>query len=598
MTILAGIFSTNGAPIPDSDCQTMTGLLSRRTGDRVATFQDPRCFLATADCGESIDPTIRVTPDGSVVVLAGEPLFEGAAREGTSERDHDVQRLQAAWDRQDWTVLARTRGQFCAIHYAPREPALSLATDRLGIRPLYYWAGNGVVVFAGALRILESLPLVSKRLDLRGLVETLTLGYPLADRTPYAHLHTLRAAEVVRFSGTARTSHVYWQWDDCASRSPATSDPAADVADRFREAVAVRLRRDAATTAFLSGGLDSRAIVAVLRDLGITVYTHNFAPPGTQDQVFAARFAETVGSVHHNHPPEGSLHDPRYSALMADALTRHPPMPVIPERPSLIWSGDGGSVGLGHVYLTPDMVALLRTGRRDEAISAFLSQHGMQVVRPLYRHGSGSVLADIPFAGIREELDAIHCEDPGRAFHLFLLMNDQRRHLSAHFEALDLDRLELQLPFFDGDLLASIVRTPLDWCLGHKFYMRVLACLPPITTSIPWQAYPGHVPCPLPVPAELRYQWQPTQPYIERSASTALLRDSSRVLRARDFPSPFLRRSVLRAAWWALRLGVRDSSHVLKQACDFHHHWTHCTKGPADAAAALAELAVGQHPSP
>jgi len=68
--------------------------------------------------------------------------------------------------------------------------------DKLGIRPLYFWADDDVIVFASALRILEELPLVPKQMDLRAVTELVGLGAPLADRTPYSGISLLRAARL------------------------------------------------------------------------------------------------------------------------------------------------------------------------------------------------------------------------------------------------------------------------------------------------------------------------------------------------------------------------------------------------------------------
>jgi len=176
----------------------------------------------------------------------------------------------------------------------------------------------------------------------------------------------------------------------------------------------------------------------------------------------------------------------------------------------------------------------------------------------------------MPRLGVKEELSRLECRDPGRAFHLFLMLNDQRRHMANLYENIDQDRIELQLPFFDNDFLALILACPLDGFLGHSFYMRWLEHFPPVVTSRAWQAYPGHVPCPHPIPEELRYQWgNPFSKRVLDESKRALLQEMDRFMKSPAFPRAILNRSALRIAHWLTRLGVRDYGYVLKMAITY-----------------------------
>lgn len=75
-------------------------------------------------------------------------------------------------------------GAFCAVHYQRRTAKVILKSDKIGIRPLYYWEGKQFVVSATALRVLEGLAEVSKQMGVVGVTELVTLGYPLSSRTP------------------------------------------------------------------------------------------------------------------------------------------------------------------------------------------------------------------------------------------------------------------------------------------------------------------------------------------------------------------------------------------------------------------------------
>jgi hypothetical protein len=248
------------------------------------------------------------------------------------------------------------------------------------------------------------------------------------------------------------------------------------------------------------------------------------------------------------------------------------------ERPGLVWSGDGGSVTLGHVYLNRAMVDAARTGDAQTAMQ--LSNHGWgsEVPRRLLRSDLlASLSGKSPRKGLREELDALHCDDAGRCLHLVLMHNDQRRHLAAHFEGIDLSRLEYQLPFFDSAFVESVLRVPIDFCLGHKLYMQWLRYFPEVVLSMPWQAYPGHEPCPLPTPSGVAYQWGEEVSRMRLAAERRdLLRQGAQMLGSSNFPKPLLRRHFLRLATWLYRLRLGDVGYVIRVAHRYCEYWSKC----------------------
>jgi len=577
MTVLAGVFSRlDDAALPDALAAELLRAISRHPGDRPATYRDQRCLLAKIDVGAYSEPAFREEPPGSVCLLAGEPLLTLNERQTGRSRSHDLEILHRELRRENWNVLAAAHGVFSLAHYERTTGQLTLSTDKLGIRPLYYWVGERYVVFASALRILEGIQAVPKEMDVRAVTEIAAIGFPLGTRTPYLGIRVLDAAEVLRLTAREEIHTRYWRWDAVGPSARAEPELLAESYDRFVTAVTQRLQGDSSTRAFLSGGLDSRCIVAVLRQCDAVVQTINFALwPGMQDEILAAQFAERAGTIHHTVAIDAAA-ELRLSLSMADFLTRDSGAGLgsLPERPRLVWAGDGGSVGLGHVYITSAIAEHLRAGRTALAIGAFLERQGTRVIRRLLRSGVAQTLSGYPAEGIRMELDRIRCTDPVRAFHVFLMLNDQRRHLSAHFEDIDLHRLELQLPFFDSRLLQLILTAPVDLFLGHRFYLKWLAHLPPAVRTVPWQSYPGHAPCPLPLPQKVGYQWAPgTLDELRRRRRQAILRRARELLVAQDFPDHILLKSRLRAAYWLTRARLGQYDYVIRFAEVFCRYW-------------------------
>lgn len=602
MTLVAGIFSRNDRPLEDSACASLQQAISRNPADEVKVFRDGRTCFAKVDIDAFREPGLLIDPSGALSLLTGEPLL--GSGEVSANRLHDLTAIHAQCLENNSNILREANGTFCVVHYQPQTHTLILIADKLGIRPLYFWMDDELVVFASALRILEELSFVPKKMDLRAVTEAVALGKPLADRTPYAGIYLLKSAEIVQVNAKGTSRSCYWRWDEIKTETDSEESRLATVYDRFQAAVKRRNRDDGMTAAYLSGGLDSRCVVAALYESGARVRTVNFASPGTQDHYFGNDFAEKIGSIHQSIPALRGESVPDFSALMAEALASDDVgqpgsagilpassalagepsrgiagrMPTLPAaRPRLVWSGEGGSVLLGHVYLRETLVDLMRAGKIDQAIEAYVEQEHIDIPIKLFRPQILEKVRDVIRQGIREELDQLHAADAGRNFYLFLVLNDQRRKLMGHFENIDLHRLEFQLPFFDAAFLESIVATPLDWCLRHKFYIKWLSQFQPAVTAVPWQAYPGHEPCPLPVSTELAYQWDNSyQAEGDAKQKRRGSEQASELLRSFDFPDRILSKRKLRLATWIHSRGWRDYRYAFAAAQTYYAYSKKC----------------------
>lgn len=573
MSFFAGAFSLDRKqPLSPQLCADLRRHLSRHPGEPIAQVDSGAFFLVKGDVGAFAVPALLQDAAGNVSAVAGEPLMRGGESAPDWNRARDLALLQRQLGASNWDALAQSRGTFCGVHYEQERHLLLLFVDKVGVRPLYVWHDEHVVVFSTALRVLEALPQVGKTFDVRGVTEIATFGYPLGTRTAYSGIRMLAGAEVTRCVDGAVSHHNYWDWQ-AASPEEGGAQAVEECHGAFMDALRRRQRRSPGATCFLSGGLDSRAIVGGLALIVGELHTVNFAPDNTQDQVFATLVAEKLNTRHAQLVTNG---DNVGQGYRKDALALWMKERFGAGSAGLIWSGDGGSVALGHVYLTRPILQAMRRGDRREAVALFNKGLPGRIIQPAMR----KALTALPFQGAEEELAAIASDDPGRAFHLFLLQNDQRRHLVQHFEDLDLERIEFQLPFFDADFLATILCRQCEPYMQHRFYIEWLRAFPNGLATLPWQAYPGHVPCDVAAPAGLKYQWED---YFDSGTVRQMQRNTAargkRVLGNRSFPRHLISRSTLSAAVWMTRLGVRDYAYLINTAYVYDKYWSMCDGG-------------------
>jgi asparagine synthase (glutamine-hydrolysing) len=574
MSVLAGIVSRRpGVPIPPEWCAALRGAISRRRDVQITGCSDERSFLVKMEFGAFDAPAFRRETSGSVAMLAGEPLLSSNDQGSGASRAKDLECLQGAWDADNWDVLKQVQGIFAGVYYRPKTASLFLIADKLSLRPLYYWMNDSWVVFASALRILEAMPFVPKVMDFRAVTEITCFAFPLGARTPYQNIRTIKAAEVVHIEESKCVSQQYWRWDAIpVSRKP-EAELLEEAHERFLVSIRRRLHGNRVTTSFLSGGLDSRCVVAALCGEAEKVHTLNCSFPNTQDRVFGAEFARQMGTLHEEE--DMIISHPDFFRHISEVWERDENRKQWPpERSRLIWSGDGGSVGMGHVYMTMRTVELLRRGDVDGAVRQFLLEENKHVVcrllKPEVLMGVSSALEQ----GMREELDDLHCEDPGRNLYLFLLLNDQRRHLANQYERIDTSHIDYVEPFYDSDFLTTIMSVPLDLCLLHRFYNKWLKLFPVPVSSLPWQSYPGHERCPLPQPAGLISQWSGKQRlFLEQRLRRGLIQKSGVLLADHNFPKPLLRKNYLRFARLLYGWKLQDYGYVLEAAAVYNRYW-------------------------
>ncbi|MBF0188745.1 MAG: hypothetical protein HQL50_12545 [Magnetococcales bacterium] len=581
MTLLVGAFSLTDTPPETALCDALAAALSRHPDDVPLTYRDSRVFLAKVDIDAYRHHALISDNDGVVSMLAGDAILTHHSGDPVSKKERhrtaDLTHLHRAWrshaDSEPWSLA---RGTFAAMQYHQERGTLRLVTDALGVRPLYVVKQEGVVIVASALRILEAaIPLT---MDLGGIVEELLYGYPLADRTAYAGVRCLNPAEILDITVDGERRQQWFDWEAITPLDPVPDSYPEQIHAAFLAAVGRRAGEDRMARAFLSGGLDSRCIVTALSALKIAVRTHTFAWENSLDRLLSAQYADALGIDHQGRSSPEGLTGEEIPMLVRTLLDTEPEEQPAPDRPNLIWSGDGGSVGCGHVYLTPEIVEASRRNDLPGIITGWRKRHPASLPRKAFTDPFWQRIASWPEQGLLRTLTEISPRSNDRRFYLFLLFNDQRRHLTYHHEHIDRVRLEFLLPFFDPDFLRLWAALPMDAALGHRYYHRWLDCFPSVIKEIPWQDYSfaGHLPCPLPLPEEGRLQWAQGDASRDRAFRRKDLEKAARLMAMKPFPTSLFRKNRLRIAQVLTRWGIRDYRYLFRMTDTISRYWQRC----------------------
>lgn len=170
-------------------------------------------------------------------------------------------------------VLARLNGMFAFAIHDSRDQSLFLARDRFGVKPLHYVAlADGSIAFASEMKGLLANPAVRRTPDIRAIEDYFALGYVPDDTSIVAGVRKLPAGHFLHLKrGQPLPAPCQW-WDiDFSARtSGSLADLEAEMRDRLRAAVISRMVSDVPLGAFLSGGVDSSTVVALMAETSTT----------------------------------------------------------------------------------------------------------------------------------------------------------------------------------------------------------------------------------------------------------------------------------------------------------------------------------------
>ena len=203
--------------------------------------------------------------------------------------------------------VERLAGMFAFAIWDDAERRLFLARDRLGKKPLYYWHRDRLFLFASEPKALLIHPAVGRSIDWTALHHYLAFGYTPATRSIFDSIQKLPPAHTATLTGGRLTQRRYWQLprvQTSAGEAVTIEESAAAVRAELRAAVRRRLESDVPLGVFLSGGVDSSAVVASMREVTsgrIATFSIGFgrAAASYDELPYARLVAERFATDHH-----------------------------------------------------------------------------------------------------------------------------------------------------------------------------------------------------------------------------------------------------------------------------------------------------------
>lgn len=250
------------------------------------------------------DETVVVVFNGEIYNF--QALSEELKAAGHVFRTHcDTEVIVHAWEEWGQACVERFRGMFAFAIWDRNRQVLFLARDRLGIKPLYYaFLPNGWLIFASELKALYLHPSLPRDIDPLAVEEYFGFGYVPEPRTILKAARKLPPGHHLTVGlGAPCPVEPREYWDVPFATGPASSGASLqeELVERLREAVRIRLIAEVPLGAFLSGGVDSSAVVAMMAGLSddpVNTCSISFGDPKFNESQFAAQVAERYRTNH------------------------------------------------------------------------------------------------------------------------------------------------------------------------------------------------------------------------------------------------------------------------------------------------------------
>jgi len=317
---ITGLFDSRGMrPVNGAVLQRMNDAQHHRGPDEGSLHIEPGLGfghrrLSIIDIATGQQPLFN--EDGSVVVVFNGEIYNYQALipelQAAGHRFHtksDTECIVHAWEEWGEACVERFRGMFAFVLWDRNRQTLFMARDRLGVKPLHYaLLDDGTLLFGSELKSLlayqgEAGRGLRRDIDPLAIEEYFALGYVADPRTIFKQAKKLPAAHclAIRRGEPVGEPRAYWDVRFSLDNPISAEDACVELRQRLQESVRLRMIAEVPLGAFLSGGVDSSAVVATMAGLShdpVNTCSIGFDDPKFNESAFAAMVAERYRTNH------------------------------------------------------------------------------------------------------------------------------------------------------------------------------------------------------------------------------------------------------------------------------------------------------------
>jgi asparagine synthase (glutamine-hydrolysing) len=436
------------------------------------------------------DRTVWIVFNGEIYNFPGlRRELEAAGHRFYTATDTEV--IVHAYEQWGRAAIARLRGMFALAIWDMRTRTLILARDRVGIKPLHYAVAGGRLYFGSEIKSLLCAPDLPRELDLDALDHYLSFLYTPHDRSIFKNVNKLPPGHLLTWTDGVVHTERYWQLPADETFAGSEAEAVAALDRVLTDAVRSHLMSDVPLGAFLSGGVDSSTVVALMAETAgarVKTFSIGFDEPAYDELEYARRVARHFDTDHHEFvvKPDAIAILERLVWHFDEPFADSSAIPtwyvseIARRHVTVVLSGDGGDElfgGYDRYIPHPRVAAFDRFSppalRGVASVAAAALPHGMRgknFLRHVGRDERGRYIDAVRYFGA-DEKPALLVPDVQRA----LTPPDPETQLARHFDRYTHLPWPAQMMRFDAETyLPEDVLTKVDrMSMAHSIESRV-----------------------------------------------------------------------------------------------------------------------------
>jgi asparagine synthase (glutamine-hydrolysing) len=310
---IAGAYNyAHEQPIDPSLLKRMTDVIAHRGPDDDGFFIQGQVGLghrrlSIIDVSGGHQPIFN--EDGTIAIVFNGEIYNYLelaklveARGHVLQTRSDTETIVHLYEEFGEACVAMLRGMFAFAIWDGRNQTMLLARDRLGKKPLYYADHQGRFLFASEVKSIIQDPTIPRDIDAEALADYFSFLAIPAPKSIFQHVRKLRPAHYLVVTPNSLREQEYWDIDFSQTEVRSEAEWQGQLLESLREAVGIRLMSEVPLGAFLSGGVDSSAVVAMMTKITnarVVTASIGFTSEEFSEAAAAKKFAEHVNADHH-----------------------------------------------------------------------------------------------------------------------------------------------------------------------------------------------------------------------------------------------------------------------------------------------------------
>ena len=362
-----------------------------------------------------------------------------------------------------------------------------LVNDRYGLRPHYYAINNGKLLFAPEVKAILQDNDFEKELNHETVADFFAFGEILGNKTFFKRIEVLPPASILTYERGEISIKQYWRFNYEPDYNKTEDEFVDELVKTFKKAVAIRMKDNYRYGVSLSGGLDSRAVVAAIeKNKRKEVLTFTFGPLDCDEVKIAKKVSNKAGTKHKilEITPEMIIDNAENEVYLSDGLDYIGVSYILPihrlikSNIDAVFTGFALDTSLSSMYLTKEISNTKSDKELFNILYEKMTVFSDKELSKLFVDEYYSKIRAYPLSSFKKAFDEVKDDHPGNKSNLFGFLNHARRwtlmgHVLMRFAVEDLN------PALDNEFI-NITRTiPPELRLNHRIYRKFLKKLSP-----------------------------------------------------------------------------------------------------------------------